>query len=59
MYDRAEVHDVLLYLLKEGYVRRKGPDDDDDDPFPADSPPDNSEESLTFWFIGDRMWFSV
>ena len=58
MYDRQEIHEILLHLLSHGYVGRKRANDMAD-MFPADSPADNEEEKTTFLFIGEKHWFTV
>lgn len=58
VYDRGEVHDVLLYLLQQGYAGRKQATDTGD-VFPTDSPADNAEEGSVYWLIGEKRWFTV
>lgn len=53
VYDRREVHEVLVFLEQEGLLRKRG------EMAAAFSPPDEDEEKTTFWLLGDRRWFQL
>ncbi|EMD41647.1 hypothetical protein CERSUDRAFT_110223 [Gelatoporia subvermispora B] len=56
VYDRQEVNEVLQHLCTEGYLRRTNPSIERE----LGGPPDDAEEKLTFWFLGNRRkWYQV
>lgn len=55
MYDRQEVIEVLEHLRVEGYLSSLKKTSNGWDAFP----PDDKEETMASWFLGDRCWFQV
>jgi len=57
VYDRQEVNQLLQYLHVEGYLERRSRSDPE---HVLAGPPDDDEEKVTFWFLGNRRrWYQV
>ncbi|OCH96710.1 hypothetical protein OBBRIDRAFT_787280 [Obba rivulosa] len=57
VYDRQEVNEVLQHLYTEGYLDKQSRSDT---ARALAGPPDDAEEKMTFWFLGNRRrWYQV
>ncbi|THH29725.1 hypothetical protein EUX98_g4460 [Antrodiella citrinella] len=57
VYDRQEINEVLQHLLVEGQVKKHV--EAHDVRRIGCGPPDNIEESMTFWTVGEKHWYLV
>lgn len=57
MYDRQEINEVLQHLLEERYVKKHV--EAHDVRWVGCGLPDDDEEKMTFWTVGEKHWYSV